>query len=173
MSIDALRLLPLCLGALMLASCSKQQADPPAVPPTVAKAPAKARPNACDLVTAAEMSTILGGPVVAAAGGNEYPPRKTECIYSPAQENGPYAELEVDWDDGDPQVLEMVAGVAGGTAKGMVTEFEGLGELAWRVTSFQVFVSTRGHLMMIRFMPGATEVAARARRIHETALPRL
>ena len=167
-----LRLLPLCLAALLFAACSKQESAP-AAQPAVANAPAKLRAKACELVTAAEMSAILGGPVAAAPGGNEYPPRKTECIYSPVNENGPYAELQVDWDEGDPKVLEMVAGLAGGTAKGMINEFEGLGELAWRVAGSQVFVSTRGHLMMIRFMPGATEVAARARRIHETALPRV
>lgn len=169
------RLTLICLSLVMLAGCSRQEAAPasPVAATAPAKVPAKALAKACDLVTAAEMSVILGGTVTAAPGGNEYPPAKTECIYSSVDKNGPYAELQVDWGEGDPKMLESVAGMAGGLAKGMVNEFEGLGELAWRVTSFQVFVSTRGHLMMIRFMPGAPDVASRARRIHETALPRL
>ncbi|HSI47274.1 MAG TPA: hypothetical protein VLA61_03310 [Ideonella sp.] len=171
-SIRSLRLPAFSLAVLLFAACSRQDAAP-APPSTPAKATAKARAKACDLVTAAEMSAILDGPVTAAAGSNERPPGATECEYSPVNENGPSASLEVDWEQGDPKQLDALMGLAGGISKGGTSEFEGLGDLAWKVTTFQVFVSTRGHLMMIRFTPGAPDVAGRARRIHAAALPRL
>jgi hypothetical protein len=147
---------------------------------------ARKHPKACDMVTAAEMSAILGGPVVAAAGGNDRPPSSTECIYSPADgsnpanaelPNGsstPYAELQVDWGAGDAPALDTAAGLLNSAAPiGAVNPLQGLGDRAYKVTAFQVFISTRGDLMMIRFLPKTKEVDAKARRIYEISQGRI
>ncbi|MEO6409364.1 MAG: hypothetical protein ABIO45_11515 [Burkholderiaceae bacterium] len=116
----------------------------------------------------------LGGAVTGAAGGNERPPSSTECIYESAASPNLSAELEVDWGGGDPQVLGTAAGLANGAAPaGAVGPLQGLGERAYTVTADQVFISTRGHLMMIRFPRGSSNVAAKARQIYETAQPRM
>lgn len=138
------------------------------------------------MVTAAEMSAILGGPVIAAAGGNDRPPSSTECIYSPADgsnpanaelPNGsstPYAELQVDWGAGDAQVLDTATGLASAAAPAAAAgPLKGLGERAYKVTAYQVFISTHGDLMMIRFLPRTGEVDSKARRIYETAQGRI
>lgn len=185
-----------CLAALLLAACSKEASAPtgattglPAATatsatPTAAAPPpgARKRGKACDMVTAAEMAVILGGPVIAAPGGNDRPPSSTECIYSPADgsdpahaemPNGsatPYAELQVDWGAGDPQTLDTAAGQVNAAAPiGAVDPLKGLGERAYKVTAYQVFISTHGDLMMIRFLPRTREVDSKARRIYETA----
>lgn len=171
--------------------CSRSE-TPPVAATTTTPAAATAAPDqkqrakACDLVTAAEMSTLLGGTVTAAAGGNERPPSATECIYSSGagtrDESGldavagpnPYAELEVDWGGGDPAVTDTAAGLANAAAPaGAVDPLKGLGDRAYKVTADQVFISTHGNLMMIRFPRQSVEVNAKARKIFETAAPRM
>ena len=179
-----LGLLAVCCSALLGVGCSKEDAAPAAAP-SAATTPARAqataavpaarkRASACELVTPAEMSAILGKTVAAAVGDNDRPPASTECIYASAAAPGSDAELQVDWGAGDPQVLGQAAGLAQGAAPvGAVTGLEGLGERAYQVTADQVFISTQGNLMMIRFMPGSDDVLAKARRIYETAKARM
>ena len=186
MRTEPVALLALCLSALVCAGCSKEGALPGSTTTATAAATAtsgtnsavspdsKKRAKACDMVTQAEMSAILGGAVVAAAGGNDRPPASTECIYSSAAGPSPYAELEVDWGGGDPQVLGSAAGLAKGAAPaGAVDQLRGLGERAYQVTADQVFISTQGDLMMIRFPYGSDGVIPKARRIYETAKARM
>ena len=109
-------ILSLALATMFSAGCSKQEASPAAgAPAAAAEAAAAAAPapaqhaTACELVTAAEMSAILGATVKASAGGNERPPAQTECIYEtgeapPSEQELALggtppvgAELEVDW----------------------------------------------------------------------------
>jgi hypothetical protein len=79
--------LALFVGAVLSTGCSKE--DPSRVAATkataanvTANAPGqKQHASACDMVTASEMSAIVGTAVTAAAGGNERPPRQTECEY--------------------------------------------------------------------------------------------
>ena len=178
----------LCMGSLLLlAACSKpNDADTGANAAAAATTAPVKHGKACDMVTAAEMSAILGGPVIAAAGGNERPPSATECIYSPADGSNPanaelpdgsatpYAELEVDWGGGDVQVLDTATGLANTAAPvGAVDSLTGLGDRAYKVTAEQVFISTHGDLMMIRFLRKTGEVNAKARRIYETAKGRM
>ena len=190
----------LCLGALLLAACTKEASAPtvaaggspaaPAIRSTATTAApttgSRKHGKACDMVTAAEMSMILGGPVIAAAGGNDRPPSSTECIYSPADGSNPanaelpdgsstpYAEIQLDWGAGDVQVLDTATGLANSAAPvGAVNPLKGLGERAYKVTAYQVFISTHGDLMMIRFLPRTREVDDKARRIYETAQSRI
>ena len=186
------------LSAVLGSGCSKD--NPASVDATTPSATAtetvavtpdtKKHVSACDMVTQSEMSAILGGEVTAAPGGNDRPPASTECIYSqvggwrPDVEPtsfaemqaapGPYAELEVDWGGGDPQALGTAAGLAQGAAPaGAVDPLAGLGDRAYQVTPDQVFISTHGDLMMIRFARRSSDVVAKARRIYETAKPRM
>lgn len=182
MRTDPTALLLICFCVLFCFGCSKQSASPVTAPSaataTTAKATAvapgaKKRASACDMVTQAEMSVILAGAVVAAAGGNDRPPSATECIYSAAAGSNASAELQVDWGGGDPQVMGTAAGLATGAAPGAVDPLKGLGERAYQVTADQVFISTQGHLMMIRFPPRTGNVIPKARQIYETAKARL
>lgn len=167
------------LSAVFNTHCSKQEASrvaaatAPAAKATTIAPGQKKRVRACDMVTPSEMSAILGGAVAAAAGSNERPPSKTECTYSSAAGSGPHAELEVDWDGGDLHTMGIVFGLVNGVAAGAVDPLQGMGERAYQVTAFQVFISTRGHLMMIRFDPGTKDVIPMARRIYETANTRM
>lgn len=178
-----------CLGSLLLvAACSKPTVADTGANATAAATTAAASKHgkACDMVTAAEMSTILGGPVIAAAGGNERPPSSTECIYSPIDGSDPanaelpdgsatpYAEVQVDWGGGDAKVLDTATGLANAAAPvGAVDPLKGLGDRAYKVTADQVFISTHGDLMMIRFLRKTGEVNAKARRIYDTAKGRI
>jgi hypothetical protein len=186
MCTERVALLALCLSALICTGCSKEGAlsgaattAPAAVTATSGKATAvspdtKKRASACDMVTQAEMSAILGGVVVAEAGGNDRPPASTECIYSSAAGSSAYAELQVDWGGGDQQALGAAAGLAKSAAPaGEVDPLQGLGERAYQVTADQVFISTQGDLMMIRFPPSTGNVIPKARRIYETAKARM
>jgi hypothetical protein len=181
---ERLAVAAVCCSALLAAGCSRESAAPAAVPTPAATDPGphataavpegRKRASACSLVTPVEMSVILGGAVAAAAGGNERPPGSTECIYSSAAGPSPYAELQVDWGAGDPQVLGQAAGLAQGAAPpGAVDGLQGLGERAYQVTADQVFISTQGNLMMIRFLPRTGDVIAKARRIYEAAKARM
>jgi hypothetical protein len=184
----------LLLGTIVSTGCSKQESSPGAGAPTPtaeasAAAPAAAparHASACDLVTGAEMSAILGGTVQTSAGGNERPPAATECIYqSPTATTsrsgldesasaGPYAEIEVDWGGGDPAVLDRSAELANGAATmDAANPLKGLGDRAYKVTADQVFISTHGNLMMIRFARRSGDVAVKARKIFEIAQPRM
>jgi len=171
--------LTIFLSAVFGSGCSKQEGSRvAATTATAAKATTVApgerhRARACDMVTPTEMSAILGGPVTAAAGALEIPPTRTECIYSSALEQGPYAEIEVDWDGGDLKAMETAVGLVNGIAAGAVDPLQGLGERAHMVTSFQIFISTHGDLMMIRFAPGTKNVIPMARRIYEIAKTRM
>jgi hypothetical protein len=179
MGIKSAVCLTLFVSAVFSSGCSKEEASRVAATTTTAakattSAPGqKQRARACDMVTQSEMSAILGGAVAAAAGGNERPPTKTECMYSSAAETGPYAELEVDWDGGDLQAIGTAVGLVNGVAAGAVDPLQGLGERADLVTAYQVFISTKGNLMIIRFAPGTKDVIPMARRIYETAKMRM
>ena len=185
MNSESIALLALCLTVLSCTGCSKEAASP--VTPTTATSPPAANAggakaaavsrkhmSACQIVTPAEMSAILGSAVNAAAGDNERPPAATECIYSSAAGSSAHAELEVDWGGGDPEVLGAAAGLATGAAPaGMVDPLQGLGDRAYQVTADQVFISSHGDLMMIRFLPKTSDVHQKARRIYEAAKSRM
>lgn len=179
MSLKPAVYLTLFLSAVFSAACSNE--EPSRVGATTATA-AKAttiapgqnkRTKACDMVTPSEMSAILGFAVTAAPGTNEIPPTRTECIYSSAVEDGPFAEIQVDWGEGDLKAMETAVGIANGVAAGTVDPLQGLGDRADMITSFQIFISTHGDLMMIRFAPGTKNVIPMTRRIYEIAKTRM
>jgi len=108
-----------------LCACGKN--EPP--PPPDASAPPPAVDNkvvsACSLVTAAEMSAILGAPVSATAKNRAV---KAECIYQANAGPSPYLDFSIDWGDGADA---MAAAAAMGRIKpGMVDPLAGLGDQA-------------------------------------------
>jgi hypothetical protein len=182
MQVKPFALLALSLSILTAVGCSKKEsassdtskATESATPAPVSEVASIQRAKACELVTQDEMSTILGHKVTGTAGGNERPPSATECIYSSAEGAESDAELEIDWGGGDPQTLDTATGLVNSVAPAVAADsLKGLGERAYKVTADQVFISTSGNLMMVRFSPGSTDVNAKARRIYEIAKSRM
>jgi len=171
----ATRLLPVCVGVLLLAACSKEEASPPvpsaAAPVVFASVPiappARHRGKACEIVTQAEMSTILGGAVVAAA--NDRSSMQTGCVYSAATGISPYAELKIEWGDG-PSAMRGAAMFAR-KEPGAVDPLEGLGDQAIQVGPM-LMIRTGEDLVTIVFS-GVDDVVPKAHRIFETAKARM
>jgi hypothetical protein len=166
---------PLVLaGAIMLNGCSKQDASPDSAATAAASAttPAasKVRGKACDMVTQAEMSEILGGAVNAAAteGGQSW----TQCIYSPVTGTKPLAvELKVEWGAGPS--LAPASSLANTAAPiGAVDPLQGIGDLAVQVPGL-VLIKVGDDLMTVQFVYGDTDLPGKARRIFDTAKSRL
>ena len=95
------------VAALGLVACGKTNtaAPPQADASTTAASEPPAPRSACDLLTAAEMSTALGGAVTQEASS-----RRDTCTYSPTQSSGPFAELK--FTTGDGQAAMMASGFA-------------------------------------------------------------
>jgi hypothetical protein len=157
----------------LLAACSKWEAPATVAStqaPPAGKAPsAKARGKACDMVTQAEMSAILGAAVVASA--YERPDFSTKCTYSPASGTKPHAQLTVDWDSGPAGM--MAAGMAAANApRGTVDPLQGVGEQAVHVVGGMYLINTGEHLMTLDF-DGVEDLAPKVRKIYETARDRM
>ncbi len=175
MRLERSSLLPVCLGVVLLAACSKP--EPPARVASVAAPaafasvpiapPARHRGKACEMVTQAEMSAILGGAVVAAA--NDRSSMQTECVYSAATGISPYAELKVEWGSG-PAAMTGAAMFAR-KEPGAVDPLEGLGDQAIQVGPV-LMIRTGDDLVTIVFS-GVDDVMPKAHRIFETTKARM
>jgi len=167
--------LPLILaGAIILNGCSRQDASPgsaaTAAASETAPAAARVRGKACDMVTQAEMSAILGGAVTAVAteGGQSW----TQCIYSPVTGTAPLeVELKVEWGAGPS--LAPAAGLANTAAPiDAVDPLQGIGDHAVQVPGL-VLIKVGEDLMTVQFVYGDTDLPGKARRIFETAKGRM
>src|SRR3978361_1950325 len=116
------RVLATFLVAASLCACGKN--DPPPAPPA-ATAPPPAAANkvvsACNLVTAAEMSAILGAPVAATAKDRAV---KAQCIYQASSGVSPYLDFSIDWGDGADAM--RAAAVMGRIKPGMTDPLAGI-----------------------------------------------
>jgi hypothetical protein len=121
--------------------------------------PARKTPDACTLVSEAEMSAILGTPVIAKA------PRRSKCIYKPASEISPYAEFSVDWGDGKAAMSGI--GMAEQHEPGMTSPYDGLGDQAAAVGP-ALMIRTGDDLITI-VLSGVTDAPASAKKIFDTA----
>ena len=117
----------LSASCLFLAGCS-----PPATSAVSNSAKAAAQQTqeskpltACQLVTAAEMALLLGGPVTAQAGTAN---GRTSCNYRAVNGSSPNAELTIDWGAGEGGMLG--AGLANSQEPGLADPLVGLGERA-------------------------------------------
>jgi|GEM_PF-847274 len=127
----------------------------------------KARPTACTLVTAAEMSTILGSTV--AGEPHEGTADKTQCIYKPANAPSPYVDLTVNWGDGESAMAAM--GAMNHVEPGITNPYAGIGDQAAAVGT-ALMIRTGEDLVTITFS-GVDDAPAKARKIFDTAKPRM
>lgn len=131
---------------------------------------ASAAPTACALISAADMSAILGSAVAAVAddrGG------QTKCTYSAAGDElgGAYAEVQVNWGDG-------VAGMQGAGAMEpqlgeVMDELAGLGDQATSVGPM-ILIRRRDDLitLVISGVPDSTTAAKRIYGLLNERLPK-
>ena len=123
----------------------------------------KSTPGACELVTQAEMSSILGSPVVAAEHGSN------KCIYTAASGISPYVEFSVDLGDGEAAMgaTRMMAT----KEPGIADPYEGVGDEAASVGP-ALMIRTGEDLVTLVFS-GVEDVPDKARRIFDTAKARM
>lgn len=129
-----------------------------------------AAPTACELISAAEMSAVLGKPVTAVSddrGG------QTKCTYSSASDEigGPYAEVQLNWGDG-------VAGMKGAGAMEpqlgkVMGQLAGLGDQATSVGPM-ILIRRSADLitLVISGVPDSTAAAKRIYGLLDTRLPK-
>jgi len=123
--------------------------------------------RACAMVTAAEMSAILGAPVTAEA--NDRSNGKTECIYTPTSGISPYVELSVDWGGGEAAMT--ATGMMRKMEPGLTNPYEGLGDQAAAVGP-ALMIRTGEDLVTI-VSSGVSDAPAKAKQIFETAKGRM
>jgi hypothetical protein len=122
-------------------------------------------PAGCALVTEAEMSAILGVPVVAVARRDS----DTECNYTAASGISPAVKLSVDWGDG--RIAMASAGLMARVEPGLTSPYDGIGDQAVAVGP-ALMIRTGDDLVTIVFT-GVSGAPDKARRIFETAKPRM
>jgi len=127
----------------------------------------KPKPQACALVTAQEMSAILGSTVQAEP--HEGSVDKTECIYKPAAGISPYVELTVEWGEGESAMTAM--GAAGQMEPGLTNPYAGIGDQAAAVGT-ALMIRTGDDLVTITFS-GVDDAPAKARKIFDTVKARM
>lgn len=135
-------------------------------PPEPVAAVEVLHPRACELVTAQEMSRILGK-AVNAQGSEGY--EKTGCTYSVAQGEGPYVEFSVNWGsaEGAMNMTRMLAMAE----PDMAQPYSGIGDEATMVGSMLMIRS--GEDLVILAIADVNDIAGKARRIFDTAKARM
>jgi hypothetical protein len=122
---------------------------------------------ACELVTAAEMSAILGSPVVVQAHNRSG--SSTQCIYKPRSGVGPSVDFTFSWGDGRAAMSGMA--LASRHEPGMVSPYDGIGDQAGGAGPL-LMIRTGDDLVKLVFS-GVPDEAAAARKIFNTAKPRM
>jgi hypothetical protein len=123
--------------------------------------------SACQLVSAAEMTAILGSPVIAKANDQASP--STRCAYRPASEIAPSVELTINWGDGAAAMRG--AGLAEKHEKGVGTSYDGLGDQA--VAAGPLLMIRTGEDLMTILFSGVSDTPAKAKKIFDTAKARM
>ena len=164
----------LALAGVILAGCGNDSktATPEAPPAASAGAtsepsPEKKPAQACEMVTLAEMSAILGSEVV--AKNNDHSTGKTECIYTSVREGGPYVELSVSWGDGEAAMMGV--GFLNSKEPGIASPYDGIGDQAIAVGT-TLMIKTGEDLMHIVFS-GVEDAPGAAKQIYTTAKARM
>lgn len=164
-------------SASMLGGCSKapngnDSASASAAPSSSAVASASKQKSvtACDMVTAQEMSAIVGGEVVATP--DDHSNGKTSCIYKtdkPITHTTPYVELSVDWGSGEGGMA--ASGALNKHEPGVADPYAGIGDQA-AMSGPALMIKTGEDLMTI-VLSGVNDFPATAKKIFDTAKPRL
>lgn len=123
--------------------------------------------QACELVTAREMSAILGAAV--RAEPNDHSNGKTECIYTPKDGVSPYVEFSVEWGSGEGAMMGV--GMAAQAEPGLASPYEGIGDQAMAVGPM-LMIRSGEDLISIVFS-GVDDIPAKAKGIFDTARARM
>lgn len=122
---------------------------------------------ACQLVSAAEMSAILGTAVVGTS--DDRPGISTQCTYRPAGKPSPSVEFKLTWGDG----AVAMRGVRRAEKRepGLASPYDDIGDQA-AVAGPLLLIRTGDDLVSLVF-DGITGTPEKARRIFETAKARM
>ena len=160
--------------ALAVVGCSQPAQTPavvasaaPAAAATDSVAPEPKTPLACELVTASEMSAIVGSQVTAQP--NERSSGKTECIYTAVKGISPYVEFSVEWGEGE--LFMKSAGAMSQLEPGITNPYEGIGDQAVAVGP-SLKIRSGADLVSITFS-GIEDAPAAAKKIFDTAKARM
>ena len=164
------------ITALTACGASKQPAAGAAASTDrdAASAPALASPErakepvakACDLVTEAEMSHILG--VAVSAKDLTHSSGESDCKWT-APSGFPGVELEVDWGDGE--VAMQASGFMNRKEPGIVSPYDGIGDQAIAVGP-ALMIKTGEDLVKLIFT-GVDDAPLKAKKIFDTAKARM
>lgn len=138
------------------------------VPAALASASRESAKKACDMVTSAEMSAILGSTVVGAEP-DQKSAGETECIYKPDDASSPYVEFSVEWGEGEGAMNSM--GVMAREAPGVGDPYAGIGDQAVAAGT-SLMIRNGADLVTITFS-GVTDSPAKAKKIFDTAKARM
>jgi hypothetical protein len=166
-------------GAVLIVMAALAGCGAPKPPPTqdtaavdraaVAAAIARAQKptaKACEMVTEAEMSSILG--VAVTAKDLTHSSGETDCKWSTAS-GFPAVELEVDWGDGE--VAMRASAMMNKREPGITSPYDGLGDQAIAVGP-ALMIQTGEDLMKMVFT-GVTDAPAKAKKIFTAAKARM
>ena len=148
------------------AEVAQEQASSSAPTPVEAQAP-RTPATACELVTATEMSEILG--TVVSAEPNEGSSGKTECIYKPAEAPSPYVEFSVEWGEGETAMRAV--GAMGQHEPGIASPYDGIGDQAAAVGP--ALMIRRGADLVTIVFSGVDDAPSTAKKIFDTANARM
>lgn len=155
------------LPVFLLAACAKKDIAATESQTAVETPPPKQPVTACDMVTEAEMSRILGTAV--AAEPHEGTTDQTECIYKPASGISPYVDFTLVRGDGEAAMT--AAGMMGQHEPGITNPYDGIGDQAVAIGP-SLMIRTGEDLVKLIFS-GVADAPTVAKRIFDTAKPRM
>lgn len=126
-----------------------------------AKSPPSDNRPACEIVTQAQMSAIIGSPLVAESSG------RSKCIYKTAGARSPYVEFS--FDPGDGAAAMAGGGFAENHQPGLTNPYEGLGDQAFSAGP-ALFIKTGDDLVTLVFN-GVEDAPTVAKKVLEIAKP--
>lgn len=158
------------LAAALVAACTKPD-SPASAAATLATgassaAPAKQPATACEMVTPAAMSAILGAAVTAKPDEGA---GRTGCIYLPASGAGAAVELRIEW--GAAQMAIKGVGMAGRAEPGLANPLAGLGDQAAQVGP-ALMIAT-GEDLVTLITSGVDDLVPKAKAILALVKPKL
>ncbi|MDP9088082.1 MAG: hypothetical protein M3O26_04985 [Pseudomonadota bacterium] len=156
------RLPAMIVTALCMVACSKHPpygvpGEQAAIQPTIKAAAAQAVATVCDVVTAADMSKLLGSPV------NAKPQRlASDCVYASAADGGPSAEIKIERGDGEAAMLGTT--FANQFEPGLANPLTGLGDQA--ISAGPITMIRRGDDLILISVSGVEDSLAAVKRIY-------
>jgi hypothetical protein len=164
----------LCRAAALIvlaaaAGCSSSAKPPGAAAPAAATQAATAKntvASACEMVTAAQMTAILG--VAVSAKDTTHSSGETECRYA-APSGFPTVDFAVDWGDGE--IAMRAVSMLNAHEPGIAGPYDGIGDQAAAVGP-ALMIRTGDDLVKLVFT-GVEGAPAKAKKIFDTAKTRM